>query len=260
MSPLPTRTRYPGRSAAFHVDPSPRHPRVLGTPAATTFSCRGTRRNIRTAARARRRSTRTKTERWTRETPPKSADDARRPSASSRETPHRTLLGSFQRRTVSHLRDAPAPRTAELLDEERASANAFAGAPPRSPARTKTHHRHLVEARCDSSAFHLCSKTLAALRSRSRHPLVTPESPPVSADTDGPDGSRRRFLLLLPLLLFVPLPLLPAQRRPLRCAPSPVLFAALPAAAAAAAASSFARRITAGTARDPPPAAKRAWA
>lgn len=38
MSPLPTRTRYPGRSAAFHVDPSPRHPRVLGTPAATTFS------------------------------------------------------------------------------------------------------------------------------------------------------------------------------------------------------------------------------
>ena len=45
--PFPrARARYPGRSAAFHVDPSPRHPRVLGTPAATTFSCRGTRRNI----------------------------------------------------------------------------------------------------------------------------------------------------------------------------------------------------------------------
>jgi hypothetical protein len=41
-------------------------------------------------------------------------------------------------------------------------ANAFAGAPPRSPARTDAHHRHLVEARCDSSAFRLCSKTLAA--------------------------------------------------------------------------------------------------
>ena len=41
-------------------------------------------------------------------------------------------------------------------------ANAFGGAPPRSPARTDAHHRHLVEARCDSSAFRLCSKTLAA--------------------------------------------------------------------------------------------------
>ena len=96
--------------------------------------------NIRTAGRARRRSTRTKTERWTRETPPKSADDARRPSASSRETPQKTLLGSFYRRTVSHLRGAPAPRTAELLDEERAEservrrrAAAFAGANGRAP-------------------------------------------------------------------------------------------------------------------------------
>ena len=100
--------------------------------------------NIRTAGRARRRSTRTKTERWTRETPPKSADDARRPSASSRETPQTTsqttLLGSFQRRTVSRLRGAPAPRTAELLDEERAEservrrrAAAFAGANGRAP-------------------------------------------------------------------------------------------------------------------------------
>jgi hypothetical protein len=91
-------------------------------------------------SRARRRSTRTKTERWTRETPPKSADDARRPSASSRETPQKTLLGSFYRRTVSHLRGAPAPRTAELLDEERAEservrrrAAAFAGANGRAP-------------------------------------------------------------------------------------------------------------------------------
>lgn len=135
MYPLPTRTRYPGRSATFHVDPSPRHPRVLGTPAGRRFHG-----NIRTAGRARRRSTRTKTERWTRETPPKSADDARRPSASSRETPQKTLLGSFYRRTVSHLRGAPAPRTAELLDEERAEservrrrAAAFAGANGRAP-------------------------------------------------------------------------------------------------------------------------------
>ena len=91
--------------------------------------------NIRTAGRARRRSTRTKTERWTRETPPKSADDARRPSASSRETPQKTLLVSFQRRSVSHLRGAPAPRTAELLDEERLqSERVRRRAPPRSAA------------------------------------------------------------------------------------------------------------------------------
>ena len=93
--------------------------------------------NIRTAGRARRRSTRTKTERWTRETPPKSADDARRPSASSRETPHqRTLLGSFQRRTVSRLRGAPAPRTAELLDEERAESERVSSERRRERRRT----------------------------------------------------------------------------------------------------------------------------
>ena len=88
------------------------------------------------AARARRRSTRTKTERWTRETPPKSADDARRPSASSRETPQKTLLGSFYRRTVSHLRGAPAPRTAELLDEERAESERVSSERRRERRRT----------------------------------------------------------------------------------------------------------------------------
>ena len=98
-------------------------------------------------SRARRRSTRTKTERWTRETPPKSADDARRPSASSRETPQTTsqttLLGSFQRRTVSHLRGAPAPRTAELRGTRNARrANAFpCGERTRSAARRRVRRR-----------------------------------------------------------------------------------------------------------------------
>ena len=100
--------------------------------------------NIRTAGRARRRSTRTKTERWTRETPPKSADDARRPSASSRETPRRRLFDSsrfvpqkncFPPSRRARAANGGASRRGTFAERTRSAAGAaaFAGANGRAP-------------------------------------------------------------------------------------------------------------------------------
>ena len=119
--------------------------------------------NIRTAGRARRRSTRTKTERWTRETPPKSADDARRPSASSRETPRRRL---FSVRSTEELFPAFAarPRRERRSFSTRnvCRANAFGGGRRRVRRRERTRTIDISWKRAVTPVrlFRLCSKNL----------------------------------------------------------------------------------------------------